>query len=312
MSENDKFYVVVNPFSGKNRKHHYYKKALAFLLSIRVDFEVIYTTQSKEASLRIQDAIGKGGRKIIVIGGDGTYNEIVQEVYSSELELAEFQFVFIPAGTGNDWHRTMFPNGFNLEYLDKIQDDHYYTVQDLGVVTYEHDKVVNKSCFINVAGTGFDVYVEQNYLSKAQKFGSLSYFLATIKGLLTYKNTQLHISISNKIIKSECFMVVVGIGQFFGGGMKVLPGALPNDGLLDVTIVKNMSKLSLFRTLPLIYSGKFIGLPKIENIRCNSLEISCPNETYFHVDGEIRGQLPIKIEILPAALKVFAPDIKVI
>jgi diacylglycerol kinase (ATP) len=308
MFHNNTFFVIINPHSGKNRKSQYFKEVLSSLQYSGIEFESRYTNKPMHASIIAQEAIKAGFSKFIVIGGDGTFNEVVQGVCCSSVDLQTFQFVFIPAGTGNDWHRSMFPDGFDLQALDSISDDQSFVLQDIGMITYLENQSFQKDYFINVAGIGFDVFVAQKYLVNSKKSGPISYLLATIKGLLSYQNIPLHISIGEKTIASKCFIAVAGIGKFFAGGMKVLPRALPDNGLLEVTFVKNISKNNLFRLLPTIYSGRFIDHPKVETFRCKALEIFSPKDFDIQIDGEIRGQLPIKIEVIPSVLKVFAPN----
>jgi diacylglycerol kinase (ATP) len=117
----------------------------------------------------------------------------------------------------------------------------------------------------------------------------------------------MEIRIDGQILKRKALLVAVGNGQFYGGGMRVLPTAKPDDGLLDVCIAGNMTRSEILRALPRLYRGTHPGLPKIEMLRAKEVSITSGRSLSIQVDGEVIGQVPAVFRVEPGALKVAVP-----
>ena len=164
----------------------------------------------------------------------------------------------IPLGTGNDWIKTYnIPNSIH-EAIHIIHSKNII-IQDIGVLKTSDDKT---TYFCNVAGLGYDGYIV-NKLKSLKKFGSISYLLAGIYGLLFYKKSIFKILFDDKIIETSCLMAIIGICKFSGGGMQFTKNVNTSDGLFDITIAKNLTFWDLILNLPKLYSGKIVNHKKV-------------------------------------------------
>jgi len=122
--------------------------------------------------------------------------------------------------------------------------------------------------------------------------------------LLTYKNTIAELTIDGVKTREKIFSVNVGNGRYCGGGMRQTPGALPNDGLLDVTVIKNIGKLEIIRKLKILYDGTILSHPLIDGYKCKNLKVTSESVIYTEADGESLGHTPVEFSILPSAINI--------
>ena len=122
--------------------------------------------------------------------------------------------------------------------------------------------------------------------------------------LLSYKNTKAEITIDGKDIVADVFSINVGNGRYCGGGMRQTPNALPDDGLLDVTIINGMGKLEMIRALKILYDGTILSHPKIDGYRCSNIKVTSDSIIYTEADGESLGHTPVEFSIIPLSLNI--------
>lgn len=130
------------------------------------------------------------------------------------------------------------------------------------------------------------------------------YFYSLLRTLFTYKNIRAEITIDDEKISADVFSVNLGNGRYSGSGMRQTPDALPDDGLLDVTIINDMGKIEIVRNLGLLYDGTILSHPKIDGYRCKRLTISAGQPIYADADGETLGHTPAEFSIIPAAINI--------
>ncbi len=143
-------------------------------------------------------------------------------------------------------------------------------------MTFYNGSEKNNRYFINIAGLGFEsVVVKKTNLQKDKGHGGkLIYFYNLLTSLLSYKNTRAEINIDGEIIHADIFSLNVGNGRYCGGGMRQTPEALPDDGLLDVTIINGMGKFEIIRNLKMLYDGTILSHPKIDGYKCKNIKVS--------------------------------------
>jgi diacylglycerol kinase family enzyme len=204
----------------------------------------------------------------------------------------------IPLGTGNDWIKTYnIPN--SIEKAIEIIHRKKTILQDIGVLETA-DKSI--SYFNNAAGLGYDGYIV-NKLKSLKRFGAISYTLAGLYGLLFYKKATFKIIFDDKIIETTCLMTIFGICKFSGGGMQFTENVNPTDGLLDITIAKNLTFFDLIWNLPKLYSGKIIHHKKVETNKTKEITV-IPKDSnpFIQADGEIVGTGTITATIVSKAV----------
>ncbi len=296
--------LIVNPNAGIGKCLKNWPTIQKLIKRAKIEF-VFEMTERKGHAIEItKEFIEKGFRKLIVVGGDGTLNEVVNGIFmQKDIDPNTITIGMIPVGLGNDWCRTF---QVPLKYIDAIKliRDGKTVVQDIGLVDF-HDNGVPNRYFANVAGIGFDATVAHaaNKLKDQGKGNALSYMLILLKTLLKYNSKHMHLTIGEQEFKERMFSIGIGIGQYNGGGMKQLPNAIANDGLLDITVIKRISKWTVVKELKGLYDGSFIHHPKIEALQNTGVSFA-HNQLEIETDGESVGKGPQNFSILPKALRV--------
>jgi YegS/Rv2252/BmrU family lipid kinase len=298
--------VIVNPNAGKGRGRKDWKEISGFLVKENIQFSA-YFTESKGHAINLTiKAIASGFRKIITVGGDGTLNEVLNGVYLNDAcPPIDMLLSLIPVGTGNDWGR-MFGIPLDYEKAVKIISTNKTMVHDVGMVSFHNGNEKLNRYFINIAGLGFEsVVVRKTNIQKDKGYGGkLIYFYNLLTSLLTYRNTKAEIEIDGEKTNANIFSVNIGNGRYCGGGMRQTPDALPDDGLLDVTVISGMGKFEIIRNLKILYDGTILSHPKIKGYKCKNVKISSDSVIYTEADGESLGHTPAEFSIIPAGLRI--------
>ncbi len=306
--------VIVNPNAGRKKGKKDWKKISTLLTREGILFKRVFTKKINHAIHLTVKYIEQGFIKIIVVGGDGTFNEVVNGIFTQNLyPPSKFTLAMIPVGTGNDWGR-MFD--IPLKYKNAIQiiANGMTFTQDIGKVEYFNSNKKEIRYFANVAGLGYDAFVAKKTNRLKEKGGgnSFAYLLNIFLGLFQYKTKFIELRIDDKLkFKGMIFSMSVGICKYNGGGMMQLPNAIPNDGIFDLTIIKKTTKMKVVRNLKNLYDGSFIKMPEVLTFTGKSISIiSKPVKNVFlETDGESLGHSPINFEILPKSLKVIVNKI---
>jgi diacylglycerol kinase (ATP) len=240
------------------------------------------------------------GSLLVVIGGDGTVNEVVNGVAGTEAELA-----VLPGGTGQDFGRTHgIPSSFD-EAVRVALDGETRTI-DLGRVECEDG---TRRLFANVASAGMSGAVARRANTMTKRFGGrATFFYALTREFLAWQNTRVVVELEGGV-RREGLMhdVIVANGRFHGGGMKLAPDARQDDGAFDVVTIGDVTKLDFLSTAPKLYSGRYLAHPKVELLRSSSAAISSAEPLPLEVDGEPIGSTPARFEVVPSALRLRVP-----
>ena len=303
---NKEWLVIVNPIAGNGRGKKDWKHISAVLKGEGIEYTVRFTERKGHAISLSLEGIAEGFRKIIAVGGDGTLNEVVNGVLSNDLCLpTDIPLALIPVGTGNDWGR-MF--GIPLHYATaaRIIREGKKMLHDVGVVKYHEGNVQKQRYFINIAGLGFESVVVKrtNYQKERGWGGKLIYFYNLLITLFSYKNTKVELTVDSLKKKDRIFSINIGNGRYCGGGMRQTPNALPDDGFLDVTVIKNLGKAEIIRNLNILYNGKILDHPRIDGYRCKNVKVESESVIYVEADGESLGHTPAEFSIIPAGLTI--------
>ena len=210
----------------------------------------------------------------------------------------------ISTGTGRDYIRTI---GIPWTYQEACQcliNPRKLTV-DVGVIEYMSGGQMAKRLFVNFAGLGFDAEIVRTTTQKFKALGNtLSYLTGLLSTLLFYRNKNISLTIDGSTTERKICTVLMSNGKYGGGGMFATPDADPADGLLDVLIIGNLSKPDLLWSLPRVYKGTHLTHPKVMIERAREIEIKSAEPISLQADGELLGELPARLYILPAALNI--------
>jgi YegS/Rv2252/BmrU family lipid kinase len=301
-----KWLVIVNPNAGHGQGSKDWKKIESILHAFNIEFQPHFT-QSRHHAIDISaNAIEQGFRKILIVGGDGTMNEVVNGCFLQKAcPTTHITLAIITVGTGNDWGR-LFGIPLDYEGAIKVIKEGQIHLQDTGIVSYYHGVRKESRYFINIAGLGFDaVVVKRTNLQKDRgKSGKALYLWNLLRSLLFYRHTEVEVIIDGNIIKNKIFTISLGIGKYSGGGMMQTPNAVTDDGLFDITIVNKIRKGDIILSLKMLYDGSLYNHPKISGYTGKHILIDSDPLIHVEADGESLGHSPIEFNIIPKSINV--------
>jgi YegS/Rv2252/BmrU family lipid kinase len=304
----NKWLVIVNPNAGRKKGSRDWAKIKSLLVKHGFNFNEIFTERPGHATEISKKYIEKGFKHVIIVGGDGTLNEVINGLFlQTRYPTTEILFGMISIGTGNDWGRMLnIPPDYE-EAILTIKECRTF-IQDAGIVSYHNEDNNVDRYFVNIAGLGFDAVVAKkaNRLKEKGKGGPLLYFTTIFSSLLNYRHVNAVINIDGKNYKNKIFSMNVGIGKYNGGGMMQVPNAIADDGLFDLTVIKKMSKPNIILSLRKLYNGKIILHPKVETYTGKSISIDSDTKIMLETDGESLGHTPIEFQIIPRSVKVIS------
>lgn len=314
MENKHTWYTIVNPAGGNGTVQKRWPRIEAALLQAGVRFEVVFTEARGHATELARNAVESGWRHILAVGGDGTNNETVNGILQQEaVPPSEVCYALLPVGTGNDWVRSLGIPKRLSHWLDMFLQGHT-SLQDVGVADYILDGNPQQRYFVNVAGMSFDAYVAK-FMDENRRFinGRFSYLLALMRCLAKYKLPPTRVHAEGFRVEDFCYTINAGICRYSGGGMQLVPHAVPDDGLLALTVAKRVTKLGVLFATPLFYNGKIARHPKIEIHSARNIMVEAIAEDRpigLEVDGEFLGYAPVSFSLVEKALKVLRPPTK--
>lgn len=301
------WFVIVNPNAGKRKGEKDWLEIAAQLTAAGIEFVNVFTEHRGHAVVLTRKYIENGYRNIIVVGGDGTLNEVVNGIFTqAHVPTDRIVLAMIPVGTGNDWCR-MFNIPNDYKQAIKLIIKRKIFIQDTGTIKYISSEGSEKTrYFINMAGMGFDALVAKktNKQKDMGKSNPMSYVVNILSSLFLYTSTKVTILLDDEKIASDIFSMSVGICQYNGGGMKQAPGALPDDGLFDMTLIKPIGKFKIMRNIIKLFDGSFTRLPEVSTYRSSKIIIHSEPPMFMEADGESLGHTPFVFNILPQSLYV--------
>lgn len=290
-----KLFIIVNPMAGKKeRGRHLAQDFKVFLDAYQGDHRISYEFQETEygghATYLTTQAKKKDFTDLVVVGGDGTLNEVINGGIGNSLTLS-----IIPAGTGNDFVKSLgWPTDREMQYKSII--DGPPALIDLGVC--------NERKFINTMGLGFDGQVVDTMEKYGKVFsGSLAYLYATAKEMLTYREPKIKFSWEGGEEEAEVFLMAINNGKAFGGGFWITPDAELDDGKLDICLIERFSLLRRFFHLPKAQVGKHQKLKGVRIFRSKNIKIEGDPSIIAQIDGEYLGHPPFEVHIIPNAIR---------
>lgn len=297
---------IINPLSGGGKGAKNWAKAKTALDSQGISYDYALTEGPHHAVEIVKNRILSGHRRFCIVGGDGSMHEALNGVFAQkEVNSRDICLALVPSGTGNDWARShKIP--LKPEQAIATLRNGSAILQDVGKIQYFVGKEEQQRYFINVAGLGYDAYVAEKFLSRLKGLGKLSYMAAVVGGLSTYHNEEIRVFADEFETSDRVFLFAIAINNYFGGGMKIAPDALPDDGLFDITLVGNISKLQVILQLKNLFDGSFVKHPLVKQMRTAKLLIESEKHLYLQADGELLGHTPFSIRCLPAAVQVMS------
>jgi diacylglycerol kinase (ATP) len=290
--------VVANPTSGRGKGARLIPKVDARLRSLGIGYRMLICRGPEDPERLSRQAAADGASVVAALGGDGQVGLCANGIIGTDTALA-----VIPAGTGNDFARHLgLDRKHPLAAAEMLAAPSPRAIDVVRVTTPEGVRY-----FVNVGGTGFDS--EVNELANRIRFlkGTPKYVYATFATLRTFVPGRFEVTIDGEHRSLPGMMIAVGNGVSYGGGMKITPGGVSDDGILDLCVIGEVSKPEFVRTFPKVFRGTHVRHPKVTTLRGREIRISAERAFQVYGDGERLGTLPATFTVVPGALRVVAP-----
>lgn len=279
--------IAINPHSGNGRGSAVAAEVIRYLSLHDISYRSIAAASADELINSLtREVESKEYSGVIAVGGDGLAHLVMQICVPRHLP-----FAVVPAGTGNDFVRTL---GWSLDDIEPLLEritTAEATPIDLGNVDSEW--------FGAILSTGFDSVVNERANTLKWPSGPQRYNVAIALELPRFKPVTYEITCDGESFTTEAMLVAVGNGKSYGGGMNICPQAQLNDGLFDLIILEPVSKVEFLKVFPRVYSGSHISHPKVRSMRAKKVTISAKAVAY--ADGERIGPAPISAECVKDA-----------
>ncbi len=301
--------VIVSSRSGGGKARHDWPEIANLLKAKSIEFIASITDHAYHAIELAREAVLSGFRKLLVVGGDGAVHEVLNGLYSqTEVSPSEVTVGLIPVGSGNDWsrlHRIPADYGRAVDLI--AEADVRTRLQDVACVHTLMDGKPYCRYMMNIGGLGFDSDVCRRFdIAKEHGHaGDRQYLKSLLSGFLAYRPLRFRVAVDGEeFYHGTAFSVALGIGQYCGGGMRQTPDAVPDDGLINVTVVGKLSKWKFLSKVPSLFKGDIYRHKEVRHTTGRRVEISAAPYSYMEVDGEPVGITPVRIEVIPAGVQV--------
>ncbi|HRP90422.1 MAG TPA: diacylglycerol kinase family lipid kinase [Edaphocola sp.] len=290
----EKLLFILNPKAGVDRNKTIASAIKEHLDSSLYDWELAFTQYAGHGTLLAKEAIEKGVKTIVAVGGDGSVNDVIQSLVGKDVALG-----VIPMGSGNGLARSV---GLPLKVKNaiKVLNKRNIHAIDLGLVNGE-------KYFISNAGVGFDAVVTKEF-AKSDKRGFLSYIDIIVKKMFSFKSKDWEIEIDGKVYHHKAFMLTIANGPQLGYNFQIAPVAIFNDGVFDIVVINKHPRLltgiiGLQGFTDTLLKNRYVSHYTGKKIVIRNQE----NDT-MQLDGDFEEcVMPLEIEIQEKALKLLCP-----
>lgn len=286
-------FFIVNPAAQNGKATVIWAAIQEYMDTRGLTYEYALSADLEDVASLARTAAAKPGTIVVGVGGDGTLSCIAGALVETEAVLG-----IIPAGTGNDFARTM---GIPLSPTAACDVLFKGATVPLDLGLY------NGKYFYNTIGAGLDAEVAAD-ANKFKRFSSIAYLLALLKQLAVYRPHPVSIEVDGNIVTGPVWLVTVANAKYYGGGMKIAPFADPQDGLADIIIVGNVHRLNFLRLFPLVYSGRHINHPAVQVLHGKEIRIYSTHKLAVHADGDLAGTTPVSVKMCHHAIQLRVPE----
>lgn len=286
--------IIYNPAAGRGRARRDVREVEEYLRSrgARVDCE---PSTDPQDLVRIASESSRGGfDRVVVCGGDGTLNLAIRE-----FDLARGTLALIPGGSGDDFARVAGIPRKVRAACDVVLD---------GAIREVDVALANGIRYLGVAGLGFDSEVA-DFANRNVKFlrGSAVYLYAIFRVLPRFTPHVVQLRAENGTRELPIMFAAVGNTRQYGGGIRITPGAVIDDGLLDLCLVHSTTRMQLLKTLPRAYTGAHVRSPFVETARGREFHFSSERPMAVYADGEPLTMTPVSFGLASEKLRIVTP-----
>ncbi|MCC7503803.1 MAG: diacylglycerol kinase family lipid kinase [Saprospiraceae bacterium] len=301
------WHIIANPVAGGGAVRRRWPLIEKTLQELGFDYTVQFTRERGHAIRLVEDAVLNGGRYLMAIGGDGTNHEVVNGIFQQNfVDPRELTYALLPVGTGNDWAREYDIPHDPQRRLKRLLEGHTRW-QDVGKVRYQGADGPRERFFVNVAGMAYDAFIARKMDEQHRRPARFVYLLMVAKFLFDYRLVPARILFDDQRVEDHFYTINIGLCRYSGGGMQLVPHAVPDDGLLALTFARRLPKLEVLAQTHRFYNRTILQHPKIEGYQVKALRVehepgTAP--TLLEADGEFLGETPAEFFVLEKALRV--------
>ena len=290
--------IIANPISGRGRARRIGEQVADLLRERGVDADLMVSEAPGDCERIAREVLAQGVRRVAACGGDGTVHEVVNGLANSDAVLG-----IVPCGRGNDLARAL---GLPRDVEDVVN-----------TLVHGVDRAIDLGkagdrFFATVATLGFDTAVAQRMQTQGAGFltralevgGTVSYGLTVLRTLFGYRSPFVRLLGDFGVFEGRILLAATANAPFYGSGIKIAPGAIVDDGMLDVCIVADVSRWTVLRMFLSAYSGAHVGHSAVRIVQTRTLQIESDDPLWIFADGEPMCEVPAKIEVVPDALRV--------
>jgi len=288
----DKMLFIINPKSGGGAGLD------GLIAAIQAHFknvQIAYTQCKGHAVQLAAKAVEEGKERVIVAGGDGTINEVVQSLAGTKTALG-----VIARGSGNGLARELGCPLNNFDLACQHIKNSKPVLCDVGIAQGEY--------FINLAGIGIEADIAHKFdeQGKSGARGKWPYFKIGFKEVLKYTPKYLEVELDDgRFLSVAPLTLVFANGRQYGSNFKIAPQSSLTDGYLDMVMVQNANPFRLILSLPNFFIEGVTPIKVTKTIKVQKALVHCPGNFYYHIDGEPKqGKDTFKIEIKKAAINI--------
>ncbi len=286
--------VVANPAAGRGKAGRLIGKVTTDLHALGVPHEIRVCESAEDLERMARTAAEAGAKVVAALGGDGTASIVANGILGTGAALAA-----LPAGTGDDLARAIGA-GKLATAIELLANPKTMDLDVIRITTGAVERI-----FVNIAGAGFDSEVNETANGMTLRVGATgTYVAALVRTLSKFSPAAFSIRVDDEVLAVDAMLVEVGNGRWTGGGMRVLPNALMNDGLLDVCIVEALPKAAFLRAFPRVFTGSHTTHPSVRMRTGTRVQMEANRRVLVYADGERIGSLPAIFQVVPAALPV--------
>tara|TARA_B100000029_G_scaffold12909_2_gene13506 strand:- start:13497 stop:14390 length:894 start_codon:yes stop_codon:yes gene_type:complete len=292
-----KIIILVNPQGGNKKGPKIVRDVVPILENSNIPFEIIQTEYKGHAEKLSQELDLEEVCGLCQIGGDGTFHELVNGLLSRE-DGKKVPLGYIPGGTGNSFM-------YDLECLEPLEAIKRIIKGETKQIDVAEVMMPNEKIFcINIVGWGMvtdiNIAAEKFRWMKGQRYN-----IMTVLHALKLKKRSAQILIDDQEINGKFLFAIACNTKHTGRGMKMAPKSELNDGLIDLILVRNASRIKLLQMFPKIFDGSHIEDPIVEYYQVKSFSIMPSDDEVLNLDGELKGKTPFSVKVIPSAISVF-------
>jgi diacylglycerol kinase (ATP) len=296
----------VNPAAGGGRAGEVVPELREFAQQHGWELEISVTTGPDDLAEKARQAAGSGTRRILVLGGDGTFQVLVNAL----AHLQDTVLGVIPAGGGNDLAASLGLSTDTLKAALQVMHGEEVWLDAVRVRTADG----RERLYTGGGGVGLDAEAARYASGVYRKLrGRGRYLLSAVRALLGFHSLSVRVSMTGHAAQNlEAKALLVGVlnTPCYGAGLWLAPEAKTNDGLLDLVIIDDLSFATVLTLLPSLMSRGELKTKRVRRFRVEHARIETEGSFWFHGDGEILGTTPVEVSVVPRAVRVLAPPRK--